>query len=50
MNGHTDIVRMLLERSEVNPAAEDNEAIKMASANGHLDIVRMLLSSPKVLT
>ena len=42
VSGHTEIVRMLLERSEVNPAAQDNEAIRYASSYGYTDIVQSL--------
>ena len=37
--GHTDIVRMLLERPEVNPTAHNNQAIRLASLNGRTDVV-----------
>ena len=46
--GHTDIVRMLLERPEVNPGAGDNEAIRLSSGHGYTDIVGMLLKRPQV--
>jgi hypothetical protein len=47
-NGHTDIVRMLLETrkvdlSTVDPSAKDNYAIRKACENGHTEIVKMLL-------
>ena len=40
---HTEIVLMLLERSEVNPGAKDNQAIRVASARGYTEIVKPLL-------
>jgi len=48
-NGHTEIVRLLLELPLdrcVNPAARDNYAIRLASDNGHTEIVRLLLELP----
>jgi ankyrin repeat protein len=38
----------LLERSNVNPGAEDNQAIQLASAYGYADIVRLLLKRTEV--
>ena len=45
---HSGVVRLLLERPNVNPAAMDNYAIRFASQNGHSDIVRLLLERPDV--
>jgi len=46
LNGHTEIVRMLLELDPsrgVDPSANNNQAIRYASNRGHTEIVRMLL-------
>ena len=47
-NGHTKIVRLLLANPNINPAADDNHAIRLASLNGHTEIVRLLLGNPNV--
>jgi ankyrin repeat protein len=47
-NGHTEIVRMLLQDPRVDPSDSDNKAICIASANGHTEIVRQLLQDPRV--
>ena len=39
---------MLLETGEVNPAAEDNEAVMEATWQGYYEIVRMLLERREV--
>jgi len=39
--GHTDVVRLLLADSRVNPSADNNFAIRSASANGHADVVKV---------
>jgi ankyrin repeat protein len=43
--GHTDVVTLLLQRSDVNPGAADNEAIRVATAH---DVVTALLARPEV--
>ncbi|KAJ3266451.1 hypothetical protein HDU76_011929, partial [Blyttiomyces sp. JEL0837] len=49
--GFTAIVQILLSPSPstiahpVNPTANNNEAIKEASANGHAEIVKLLLAA-----
>lgn len=48
MNGHLQLVKILLQDSRVNPAARDNFAIRLASAKGHLPVVRLLLEDPRV--
>jgi len=48
-NGHLDIIQLLLSDPRVNPADNNNGAIRYASKNGHLDIVQLLLSDPRVL-
>ena len=47
-NGHTDVVKILLADPRVNPAAQNNDAIRLASQYGHTDIVKILLSDPRV--
>lgn len=52
-HGHFEIVRLLLADPRVDPAANDNKAIKFA-INGHLaqnacfEVVRLLLADPRV--
>ena len=48
IRGHIEIVRLLLERPEVDISARNNEALRFASMAGHTDIVRMLLKRPEV--
>ena len=38
-NGHTEVVRLLLTDPRVDPAAEDNCAIRYASRNGHTEVI-----------
>jgi ankyrin repeat protein len=47
-NGHTEIVRLLLDDPRVDPAASANYAIKLASANGYTEVVKLLLDDPRV--
>jgi hypothetical protein len=47
-NDKSEIVRLLLVRPEVDPSAQNNEAIIWASRNGHTEVVRLLLAHPKV--
>ena len=48
-NGHTEIVRILLEHSDkINPATNANYSIRKASSNGHTEIVKMLLQCDNV--
>jgi hypothetical protein len=46
--GHTDVVKLLLADSRVDPTADDNYAIKKASEKGHTDVVKLLLADPRV--
>ena len=39
MHGHTDIVKIFLQRLDVNPGANNNQAL----GNGHTDILKLLL-------
>ena len=48
MNGHTEVVKLLLSDERADPAAADNEAIRYASATGHTEVVELLLNSGKV--
>jgi len=45
-----EIVKWVLENmgGRVDPGAEDNWAIKLASRNGHAEVVRLLLADPRV--
>lgn len=47
-NGYTDIVSLLLSRSEVNPAYPGNMPLLLAVRKGHFDIVKMLLNDYRV--
>jgi ankyrin repeat protein len=47
-NGHTEIVRLLLNDPRVDPKANDNHAIRISSKNGHTEVVRLLLNDPRV--
>ena len=46
--GHFAVVELLLSDPEVNPAADNNYAIRMASENGHRDVVELLLVDERV--
>ena len=46
--GIIDIVRLLLADPRINPAENNNEAIRGASTSGHVDVVRLLLANPRV--
>ena len=43
VNGHTEIVRILLADPRVDPAYGGNYAFENACARGHIDVVRLLL-------
>ena len=45
--GNIDKVRLLLENPEIDPATNNNEAIRVASGRGHTEVVRMLLADPR---
>ncbi len=47
-NGHTEIVKLLLDDPRVDPSVLFNEAIMDASANGHTEIVKLLLEDSRV--
>jgi ankyrin repeat protein len=46
-NGHIDVIQLLLENG-VNPANDNNKAIRWASENGHVDVVELLLQDRRV--
>jgi len=48
VNGHIQVVKLLLPDLRVNPAAEDNYCIRIASAKGYTDIVELLLQDDRV--
>ena len=47
-NGHTNVVKLLLEDPRVDPSADNNFAIRWASQNGHTKVVKVLLDDPRV--
>jgi len=47
-NGHTDVVKLLLQDKRVDPSDDDNWSIIMSSENGHTDIVKLLLQDERV--
>jgi hypothetical protein len=42
-NGHLEVVKYLISFPGINPSADDNFAIKLASINGHLSVVKYLI-------
>jgi len=48
LQNHTNTIKILLKDKRVNPADDDNYAIKRASYNGHLEIVKLLLKDKRV--
>ena len=48
IGGYTDIVRLLLADSRVDPSDYDNEAILCACRCGHVNVVRVLLADSRV--
>ena len=47
-NGHLEVVKFLLDRgADVN--ADNNYAVRRASANGHLEVVKFLLENGAVM-
>ncbi|KAJ3288682.1 hypothetical protein HDU76_007641, partial [Blyttiomyces sp. JEL0837] len=48
LNGHQQVVRILLQVNGINPSAQHNEALRMACTNGHLEVVKMLIPLPGV--
>ena len=41
-------IQLLSLKIRVNPAADENNAIRWASQNGHLEVVKILLQDPRV--
>jgi len=48
MNGHVEVVRLLLKDNRVDPSANDNGAIIWASTRGHYKVVEMLINDKRV--
>ena len=46
--GDIDVVRRLLAHKRVNPAHDNNVAIRRACQNGHVEIVRLLLGDSRI--
>jgi len=47
-NGHTDVVKLLLQDERVDPSDDSNYAIRMSSENGHTGVVKLLLQDERV--
>ena len=47
-NIHSEVVKLLLANDKVDPSADNNWAIRLASNNGHLEVVKLLLANDKV--
>lgn len=45
--GYTDIVEIILERPDVNPSIDHNDALAYACYEGHLSIVKSIVNHPK---
>jgi len=45
-DGNPELVELLLASQTVNPAADNNYAIRIAAANGHTSVVALLLEHP----
>ncbi len=48
LNGHLEIVKLLLKDERINPSDNRNDAINFASENGHTEIIKLLLQDPRV--
>lgn len=48
LNGHTQIVELLLKDNRVDPSALDNSAIRLAAKNGHTQIVEFLSKDKRI--
>ena len=49
VNGHTEVVKLLLSDKRVDPSADNNIAIRSASNYGHRDVVKLLLEDDRVI-
>lgn len=47
-DGRTEIVKLLLAQPQVDPSANENEALKSAKQHGHEEIVQLLIQHPSV--
>jgi len=47
-NGHTEVVKLLLQDERVDPTTYDNHAIRMASIDGYTQVVKLLLQDERV--
>lgn len=47
-NGHSEVVKLLLNDPRVDPSVSYNSAIRFASRNGHSEVVKLLLDDPRV--
>lgn len=47
-NGHTNVVKLLLKDSRVDPSEDDNYSIEYASYNKHMEIIKLLLQDHRV--
>ena len=47
-HGHVDVVKLLLESGQVDPAVQNNFPIRVASRGGHIAVVSLLLKSDLV--
>ena len=48
MKGQSFLVKLLLADKRVNPADDNNYAIRLASRDGHTEVVKLLLADPRV--
>lgn len=46
--GHTEVMKLLLAKEEINPNDDGNRALYLASENGHVETVRLLLADERV--
>ena len=48
IGGHTEVVKLLINRPGMNVNIGKNVAIRLAAQHGHVDIVKLLLAKPQV--
>ena len=46
--GGLPVISNLLRYEQIDPSANNNEAIQLASVYGHIDVVKLLLQDPRV--